>query len=289
MIKENKYFKFDKNTFIKIDGEDSYKFIQGLITNDIYKLNKESIYTCLLSPQGKFLCDFFISSYDKCLLLESDSNNQEFILNKLDIFRLRSKVSLNKYNKFKSIVINEKYLEKLSKISEEIDFIYFKDPRKKFPIIKIYADSKNLDQILKQLNLTSLSYEEYDNIRLEKSIPDFTIDIEAGKSLLLEIGFDKLDGIDWEKGCYMGQELTARTKYRGNLKKKIFGFLVSGKVKNKNIFFENKEIGFLTSYNSNYAIGIVKINETNFCINSKAFMNCDGAKLVPFIPEWMKD
>ena len=289
MIKENKYFKFNNHNLIIISGEDRFKFIQGLISNDIYKCNNGIIYASLLTPQGKFLFDFYIFEHNNSLLLESVSENLELIINKLNIYKLRSNVSINKFDKFKSIIINENHFGVLPKISEKLDFIYFKDPRKKFSLIKIYADINNLEQLYEMLDVSHLTNEEYHRIRLKNTIPDFFKDAESSKSLLLEIGFDNLNGIDWKKGCYMGQELTARTKYRGNLKKRIFGFLVDGEINNNVICFENKEIGFLTSFNSEYAIGIAKINEANLSIETKKALSCNNAKLTPFIPAWMKD
>ena len=124
---------------------------------------------------------------------------------------------------------------------------------------------------------------------MKNTIPDFDFDSNNQKSLLLELRFDELNGIDWDKGCYIGQELTARTKFRGNLKKKLFGIKISGFInKKKEIYYHEKLVGEIKSFNQKFGIAILNIEATKNCINNKETMICDKAKIKPFIPKWVK-
>ena len=121
---------------------------------------------------------------------------------------------------FKIYLANYSILEK-STSSFKTKILFFQDPRFKSELTRIYVKEKDSPEFIK--NLTLLNEKEFNDFRLKKSIPDFNVDALKNKSLLLEMRFDQLNGISWEKGCYMGQEITARMKYRNITKKKLYG------------------------------------------------------------------
>ena len=111
------------------------------------------------------------------------------------------------------------------------------------------------------------------------------------QSLDLDVNIlDDLNGINWKKGCYIGQELTAITKYRANIKKKLFGLKISGRINEieKKVFFEKKEIGIITSYNQNFGIAILKIKEVELSLKESIPLTSGNAILSPFIPSWAR-
>ena len=221
MFDDKEYYLFKKRGIILIEGKDRFKFIQGIISNDIELLRKKpSIYSSLLTPQGKFQYDFFISNFKEKFYLECDISEQEELISKFMMFKLRLdvKVSINSdYN----IILSKKKLN-FSERNSSIIFSFY-DPRFDNSFFsRTYADSNFLNEIKKQY--VEIDEKRYETLRLNYCIPDFSIDATKAKSLLLEMRFDKLNGISWTKGCYMGQEITARMKYRNIVKKKSLKF-----------------------------------------------------------------
>ena len=292
MIEENKYYELNDFGFLFIEGENKDSFLQGLISNDIHKLKTDdSIYSALLTPQGKFLFDFFISNFDGGYLIECKKDNLLSLHEKLDHFKLRSNIKISTINNLKSYLINlnnKKYFE----VFDSSDLISFKDPRFLIPILKVYSCEKNFKNIMKKMSLTEISKIEFNFLRIKNTIPDFSKDSIKNKSLLLEMRFDELSGINWKKGCYMGQEITAITKYRGKIKRKLFGVEINGILKTDTISHNEKEIGYFTSKEKKFGIAYLNENEALNLIDNNTTLNIDDAgsdaKLKFFVPKWAK-
>ena len=108
MIEKNNYYKFSNSDFFTIAGKDRYSFLQGLVSNDLKKLeNEDIIYSSLLSPQGKFLFDFFVSNYGETYLIECNKKFTEELLKKLSLYKLRSEIEINFERKLKSYTIKK--------------------------------------------------------------------------------------------------------------------------------------------------------------------------------------
>ena len=241
MFIEKNIFKIKNNTLILIEGDEKFKFIQGIISNDITLLKKKkSIYSSILTPQGRFIYDFFITYWKDNFLLECHKLNSEELLKKLKLYKLKSKVNFKIEDNFEIFLTNKSNLINLSIPLVKNSF--------SFPthvLIESLQESmytrKKSSEFYEQFN--SISEKEFNNLRIANAIPDFRIDAIKNKSLLLEMRFDQLNGISWDKGCYMGQEITARMKYRNIIKKKIYS--ISIRFKNtleKKIFSNNNEI-----------------------------------------------
>lgn len=262
---DNSYFiRNTYSKFLEIYGEDRATFLQGLITNDINKCQNinSPIYSCLLSPQGKFIADFFIVNLKDHYLIEINEKFFESFCSKLKIYKLRSKVEIKENKGLISLIYFSKEL-----LSFEKDIIYFKDPRKDKLGSKIYLDklSNSLDSIK---NLKEHKYDVYEKILIKNLVPNTINDLIENKSLLLENNFQNLNAIDWNKGCYIGQELTARMKYRALLKKRIYVLeLLSGNINlDEDIIINNIIYGNVISKIDNYLLCMLKINlaEENF-------------------------
>ena len=286
MISEKKYYQLFESGFFLITGKDRVDFLQGLTSNDIKKVSKkEIIYSSILSPQGKFFFDFFIIDYEDSLLIECCKSFRDEFIERLSIYKLQSDINLQYKNDLKSYLISTNNLKKITKMNTD-KIKYSHDPRFKEEILKVYCDEASFSKLKENLNLTLLTEKEYEYLRIKNTIPNFEFDSDKAKSTLLEQRFDELNGIDWEKGCYMGQELTARTKYRGTVKKKIFGLKIEGKISDTNVYYKDKNIGEVKSSFNDYGIAILKIKEVDECIKVNDRLSCKGANLNPFIPKW---
>ena len=283
MFDDKEYYLFKKRGIILIEGKDRFKFIQGIISNDIELLRKKpSIYSSLLTPQGKFQYDFFISNFKEKFYLECDISAQEELISKLMMFKLRLdvKVSINSdYN----IILSKKKLNFSERNSSSIFSFY--DPRFDNSFFsRTYANSNFLNEIKKKY--VEINENRYETLRLNNCIPDFSIDATKAKSLLLEMRFDELNGISWTKGCYMGQEITARMKYRNIVKKKIFKVLIDFRSNLKNeITLENETVGKLTSHNKKDGIAFLDTKALSN-LNTKKFFSGDS-KIIIQEPWWV--
>ena len=283
MFDDKEYYLFKKRGIILIEGKDRFKFIQGIISNDIELLRKKpSIYSSLLTPQGKFQYDFFISNFKEKFYLECDISAQEELISKFMMFKLRLdvKVSINSdYN----IILSKKKLNFSERNSSSIFSFY--DPRFDNSFFsRTYANSNFLNEIKKKY--VEINENRYETLRLNNCIPDFSIDATKAKSLLLEMRFDELNGISWTKGCYMGQEITARMKHRNIVKKKIFKVLIDFRSNLKNeITLDNETVGKLTSHNKKDGIAFLDTKALSN-LNTKKFFSGDS-KIIIQEPWWV--
>ncbi|MEM9470293.1 MAG: folate-binding protein [Pseudomonadota bacterium] len=196
------YVELKNRGLIHVEGEDRYDFLQGLVSNDVHKLKEQPIiYSCLLTPQGKFLHDFFIHQGDGFLLLDCEGGERaDDLYERLNRYRLRSDVSLSVEHE------NKVY----STIGDEQ--IGLADPR----------HYKMGRRSFEKPELNEMPFEEWDKERIMLQIPDGSRDMLVESSTLLEGNIDKINGVDWDKGCYMGQELTARMHHRDLGKKHLY-------------------------------------------------------------------
>ena len=290
MLNEKKFFHDDSNSFLKVNGTDCLKFLQGLISNDIYMTDhNRGIYSSLLSPQGKFMYDFFLVKFKDCILLECNKGIIEELKIKLNLYKLRSNVEISVEKKINSYLLQRNIINKLIHINSS-EIVYFEDPRFLNSNIKFYCSQNEFNKINEDLLLKPVEKKEFENLRINNTIPDFSLDTKKNESFLLELRFDDLNGINWKKGCYIGQELTAITKYRANIKKKLFGLKINGNIDEieKKVFFEKKEIGQITSYNQNFGIAILKIREVELSLKKSIPLTSGNAIVTPYIPSWVK-
>lgn len=202
------YVTLKNRGLIHIEGEDRKSFLQGLVSNDLNGLSAEKIlYACLLTPQGKFLHDFFIHEGEGFLLIDCEGGDRaQDLYDRLVKFRLRAKV-------------------KLSVETDHPVYAVFNAPETGLPDPR---QTSLGNRSFEKPEAEEKPFEEWDRLRISLTIPDGSRDMDLEKSTLAEGHIDKLNGVDWNKGCYMGQELTARMHYRGLAKKHIRTIKISG-------------------------------------------------------------
>jgi len=272
------YVNLIDSQFISISGDDRKDFLQGLITNDINKCNSNTpIYSCFLSPQGKFIADFFVIDYEKNYLIEIHKKFVSAFLDKLKIYKLRSRIIVNDNENFKSLVI----LENNNLLQSNSDIINFIDPRNDKLGRKIYIKLNKINDFINKFNLQEAKFESYREMLIKNLIPFPPDDLIINKSLILENNFDAINAIDWEKGCYVGQEITARMKYRALLKKSIRALeIISGNVNPGNKILNNQNsIGEIISCFNNLAIAMLKIKDANDAFKNNNILKTEFASL----------
>ena len=221
MLPENKYHLCLNKSILKISGSDRFKFLQGMVSNDLRILKKDnSIYCAFLTPQGKFLYDFYITNHKNFYYLECLKKNEDEIINKFQLYKLRAEVNFNKMQDMVSILVNNNLQIKFDQNRIEGIF-YFPDPRNNKFFLKGFCQKSSIKSLQKEFGLSKIDQNFYEKIRISNTIPEAEKDITVGKTLLLEARFDKLNGISWKKGCYIGQEILARMRSRGRQGKEL--------------------------------------------------------------------
>ncbi len=213
---------------LAIDGPDARAFLQGIITNDIDQVDRAcAIYAALLTPQGKFLFDFFIADDgDGGLLLDTRRDRLDTLVERLDFYRLRAKVRIRDVSEDwrVSALIGDEAARIARLVSRpgnarraECSIIMI-DPRLAALGVRVIhpVDRPVFAEI------ADMSPDAYDAHRLDLSVGEATLDFIVEKSFALESNFDHLNAIDFTKGCYVGQELTARTRYRGTVRRRLY-------------------------------------------------------------------
>jgi len=263
----NKYIILDDVAFFEIKGNDKELFLQGLITNDIFQCTENaSIYSAFLSPQGKFIADFFILNLGQSYLFETKKKFIDSLIIKFNFYKLRADIKINKIDNLYSILIHERN-NLFNNLKEKGDTEKINnghiivDPRNKLMGLKAFIKKETLESFVIKYSLSKDEYENYDKKRINHIIPDSILDLKINKSILLENNFDSINAISWNKGCYVGQEITARMKYRALIKKSIMKIsLVKGKIKTDDeIFFKNKKIGYMCSVDEDIGLAMLNI------------------------------
>jgi len=292
-METDKAYITSKN-FISIKGEDSVDFIQNIISNDIKKVtDNKCIFASLLTPQGKFLFEFIIFKTRNIFLIECNSELTKELFNKLYNYKLRSKVEIKiednlisvdiPFVKFKSLNIN-----KLNLINYK-NYLIFEDPRIKNTLARAIIEQSKIKDFLNDLNI-DLSNEKY---LLEKKLFNIGIpskDIQKLQNQLfsLEANFLELNGIDQKKGCYIGQENTARMYLKNKVNKRLFALqITNGKVQDgQKINFDNEEIGKVL-IDDLFPFGLIKINKENKNLITNKELKTETATIKINIPNWM--
>jgi len=259
------YTPLPERAVLAITGEDAKPFLQGLITNDINKVTEEqAIFAALLSPQGKFLYDFFIIEHEGKLLFDIEKARMPEFIKRLTMYRLRSKVEFTPMEQLQVTV--------MSGGDTDRGDICFIDPRLGALGVRIISESAvQADEL-----------GDYNRHRLMLGVPDGARDLTPDRSLLLEYGYDELNAIDYAKGCYVGQEVTARTKHRATLRKFIHCVTGEGNLPPAGtaVMANGHEIGTMASSKEDIGLAILRVAEANGALIS------DGISLKARLPEW---
>jgi len=291
-MKNNEVYILEDRGLLYIKGEDAKKFLQNIITNDINKVSNEySCFSALLTPQGKYLFDFIISKHKSGYFLDCEKENIEGLFNQLNLYKLRSKVEiLNLSNEFVIAALSrEKFLSITNSkdaagytIKYREDTILL-DPREKNLGARLIINLEKLYLSLKKLELINSDIETYYSHSHNLGIAQRDTKNLQNKLFGIECNFEELNGIDFKKGCYVGQENTARIKLKEKINKRLFAIkLIEGKIEDDLILYDGVEIGKVLIKNNNL-FGIIKNQKLNF----DNVLVCGKAKIKIIKPNWI--
>ena len=296
-MEKNEVITLEDRGFVQIRGQEAKDFLQNIITNDMEKVtNSSTIFSSILTPQGKYLYEFFVLKLSDGYLLECEKKVAEEIIKLLKFYKLRSKVDFdNLSEKYVSLIISlEKFKEinksELSKGYTTIfreDSVYI-DPRNNKLGAKIISKLENIHLTIKKLNLKMADKKKYYLKSFELGIPQTNLNKLKEKIFGIENNLDELHGIDFKKGCYIGQENTSRIKLRNKLRRRILPVQeISGKFSENDVIkFKDNEIGRIM-IDKPYAFALVKVigPDLKEFVNSELF--CGESKVKILKPEWI--
>ena len=222
-------------TILCVSGPDAKSFLQNLVTNDVTKLNSNIIYSALLTPQGKLVTDFFLVGSGQDVLIDVNSKVSDTLLKLLSLYRLRANINVEKTDLKVSTGIKNRPHKGLE------------DPRHSKMGWRYYSNED-----LSEKNI------DWEKLRIENLIPEFGKELSSD-SYILEYGFENLNGVDFKKGCYVGQEVTARMKHKSTLKKGLTKIKTNESVPyNTPIYANNKIVGKVYSSTKSQALAYLR-------------------------------
>jgi folate-binding protein YgfZ len=288
---------------LSLSGEDRATFLQGLVTNDVFRVAPDrAVHAALLTPQGKFLFDLFVAALGDGWLIDAEAARLDDLHARLRKYRLRSKVALAVAEGWSvAAAWGDGAAEAFGLSSAEAgaaqalgapdDGVAYLDPRLAGAGVRLILPSDHGGDLLSARGAHLVDPTEYDRHRLTLGLPDGSRDMIVEKTTALEAGLEDLHAVDFAKGCYMGQELTARTKYRGLLKRRLMPVTVTGQVPEPGaplLTPAGKDGGEMRSGmaldgENGLGLAVVRLE----ALATGAPLICGESRLTPVRPDWM--
>ena len=291
------YVVLPERGVIALQGADSVAFLQGLISQDLNQITADRAgYGALLTPQGKFLFDFMILRAGDALLLDVERARLEDLLRRLTMYRLRSKVELADASARYAIaaVVGDEVAARLGleqrpgacrPLGEGFALV---DPRLTRLGVRVLLPPAALGPTLEGLGFAALAPAAYERLRITAGVPDGSRDLVTERSTLLESGFEELNGVDFAKGCFVGQELTARMKYRGLVRKRLLPVMLEGPRPDPGavISHDGREIGEMRSSVEGHGLALLRLDRLAEVGDGTA-LTAGATRVVPVKPDWV--
>jgi len=295
----------DDRGFIKINGDEAKSFLQNIVTNDIEKITDSlTLFSSIFTPQGKYLYEFFILKFEDGYLLECEKKVTSEIIKIFNFYKLRAKVNLiDVSKKYTNIIISLEKFKEITKtqhmedstlsceegstLSCENERIYV-DPRSKNLGAKIITKIENIENIIKKLDLKKIDKKNYYEKSFALGIPQLNLTKLKDKIFGIENNLDELNGIDFKKGCYIGQENTSRIKLRNKLRRRILPIeKVSGQISANDIIkYKDSEVGKIM-IDKPYSFALIKVVEPDLKEFTNTELNCGHSKVKILKPDWI--
>ena len=291
---QGNFVVLDGRGILAVSGPDRRGFLQGLVSNDIEKVTAErAVYAALLTAQGKYLHDFIMVAAGEAIWLDAEAARLADLKRRLSMYRLRAKITIDELPDLAIAAMFGEGAHAALGLPEQPGAarplgggLALVDPRLSALGTRAILAADQIRGALAGAGLAEADFAAYDCHRLGLGIPDASRDLMVEKSILLEAGFDELNGVDWQKGCYVGQELTARTKYRGLIKKRLFPVTIdgpapaSGTIVNR----DGRDAGEMRSSRDGLGLALLRLD----AIGDAQPLSAGPATISPMRPRWMR-
>lgn len=282
---------------MRLAGEDARSFLQGLVSNDVALLGPHrAIHAALLTPQGKYLFDFLLFERDGELLLDAERERLPALQQRLALYRLRAKVTITEASQERAAVaiLGDAAAAALGLPPEPGAAVAIAggvaavDPRHIGLGVRALLPRGEVEGFLNSLAAVPAPFTAWDRLRLGLGVPDGSRDLVVDRSILLEAGFDELNGVSFTKGCFVGQELTARTKHRALIKKRLVPVRVDGPLPDPGtpVTRGDKDAGEMRSGCEGIGLALLRLEQ--LAKPGLEPLHAGGATLVPMPPPWLR-
>ena len=297
--------KLSHRGVLRLSGEERSTFLQALISNDTALCQPDKpLYAALLTPQGKFLHEFFVTNADDSFLIDCEKERADDLLQRLTTYKLRAKVTLANVSDtcdiwafFYAVPLphaggargglgnTNTYLTSPPSVPPASG----RDALTADPRLPALGSRGVFEANKTPAGFSVTDASLYDRHRLALGVTEGSRDLIIGKSTLLDGNFDFLNGISWTKGCYVGQELTARMHHRALVKKRIFPVKIEGTspAPGSTITHNNTEIGEMRSSHGDVGLALLNIELVRSLIDKNSTVFSEGAQLTPYLPDWL--
>ena len=292
-MKKNNIYILEDRGIIYINGEDAFNYLQNIISNDLNKVSiSQTCFSYLLTPQGKYLFEFIIIKHKNGYFLDCPKYQIENLYKQLTLYKLRSKVEItNLSNEFVVAALSKENFTEFNKNNNLGVTIKFRedpvilDPRCIKLGARIVINLEKLYLSAKKLNLKISNIEEYYQLSHSLGIPNSDTENFQNKIFGLETNSEELNAIDFKKGCYVGQENTARMKLKEKISRRIYPIeIIEGNIANDDIIkINNNEIGKIVN-SSKFSFGLFKFKDPNFKLDQ--ILSTEKAKIKVLKPFW---
>jgi folate-binding protein YgfZ len=289
------FVELPQRGLLTVSGEDRRTFLQGLISNDINKVDgTRAIYSGFLTAQGRYLHDFFIAEIGDVFYLDCERDRLEDLRRRLSLYKLRAKVTLAPNADMTVVALFGPGTVPALDLMDEPGHarpldggVVYVDPR----LVGLGARAivpRGKADMFAAMGFQPASFEAYDALRLSLGVPDGSRDLPIEKALLLENGFEELNGVDWKKGCYVGQELTARMKYRALTRKRLTPVRIEGPTPQPGtaVMLDDQEAGEMRSTQGALGLALLRLEVIEQAEKDGRPFTAGEARVTPVKPAW---
>ncbi len=269
----------------RLTGSDVTEWLQGLITNDMARLEAEgALYTALLSPQGKILFDFLVYQADDGLLIDCEAVSLEPLMKRLSMYRMRSDVMLTPQPSLGVI-------SSCTPLDTALPFVELavRDPRLEKLGHRMVGDPALMRQEYESQGHRVDDESVYRDYLLKLGVPNGAADFAPGKAYPLESNFEELNGVSFTKGCFIGQEVVARMKHKAVLKKRTLPFTTDGGTlaPGSEIRAGSAKAGEVISSSGRAGLAVIRLEEWRQSKAAELSLEADGVRLKVAFPDWL--
>ncbi len=283
-------------TVLALSGPDTRSFLQGLVTSDVDKLTPDrATYAGLLTPQGKILFDFFLVQHGDAVWLDCAAGMAADLKKRLTFYKLRAEVEIEDMTGTLSVAATwgAEQMFGLGRAGEAatlVGGVAFVDPRFEKAGVRVIAPAEGLPDLFTEANCEAASEDGYHTHRIALGLADSVHDIGSGEHFPHECNFDQIGGVDFKKGCYVGQEVVSRTEHRSNARKRLLPmvFDATAPETGTDITGNGKSIGQITSSAGTHALGLIRLDRAQSALDAESTLSAGEQPVSLQKPEWAR-
>ena len=290
------YTELSDRTVLRLSGADVRDFLQGLITSDVDKLSSDNAtYAGLLTPQGKILFDFFLVQHGDDIWLDCAEPVSADLTKRLTFYKLRAAVEIEPVGDALGVAAGWSCeapfgLNGAGSASTLVGGAVFVDPRYQDAGVRLIAERGQLAGLMTGQGFEPATASDYHAHRIALGLADSVLDIGSGEHFPHECNLDQVGGIDFKKGCYVGQEVVSRTEHRGNARKRLvpITFDAAAPESGTGIDGNGKSVGEISSSAGQHALGLVRLDRAESALDADAPLTADDQPVTLRKPDWAR-